>query len=84
MQLPQTEIQERSQRVTAEMELHRSGKRVKIRVENHDAQLGWYVAGSISLPLQQLPLLEQALEAMRTGTLDEASPDNNIIPFPNP
>jgi len=65
------------QRVQVEME-RQPGNRVKIRVENYDEQLEWYTAGSLSLPMHQIPLLEQALERLRAQELAE----DKIIPFP--
>jgi hypothetical protein len=55
---------EQSQRICVEMQTH--GNRVKIRVEHHEERLGWYTAGSLSLPIHQLPLLEQAVAEMRS------------------
>jgi hypothetical protein len=69
-----------SQRVQVQMERHPQGKRVKIRVESYDAGLGWYTAGALTVPLHQLPLLEQAVEEMRR--VDTADEFADIIPFP--
>ena len=71
---------EHSQRVQVQMERHPQGKRVKIRIENYDAGLGWYTSGSLTVPLHQLPLLEQAVEEMRTLNREEEFAE--IIPFP--
>jgi hypothetical protein len=71
---------ERSQRVQVEMEAHPAGKRVKIRVECYDDGLGWYTSGSVVLPLQQLPLLEQAVDEMRRAPQENDCA--TIIPFP--
>jgi len=73
-------IAESSQRVQVQMERHPQGKRVKIRVESYDAGLGWYTAGALTVPLHQLPLLEQAVEDMRRVSTDDEFAD--IIPFP--
>ena len=81
MALQQADLQEQSQRFIFEMEPHGTTKRLKIRVENHDAGLGWYTAGSLSLPLHQLPLLEQAIEDMRRQELADDD-SGKIIPFP--
>jgi hypothetical protein len=72
---------ESSQRVQVEMEQHPQGRRVKIRVESYDAGLGWYTAGCVTVPLHQLPLVEQAIDDMRhaINTEDEFA---EIIPFP--
>ena len=69
-----------SQRVQVQMERHPQGKRVKIRVESYDAGLGWYTAGALTVPLHQLPLLEQAVEEMRRVEIADEFAD--IIPFP--
>ena len=80
--LDQAKSLEASQRVQVEMETRASGKRVKIRVENHDEGLGWYTSGSLCLPLHELPLLEQAIADMRRCPVNEEFAD--IIPFPGP
>ena len=78
----QTESLEQVQRVQAELEPCRNGgKRVKIRVENYDERLGWYTSGSLTLPLHQLPLLEQALADMRSHPAGQDLNPDNIIPF---
>ena len=71
---------ESSQRVQVQMERHPQGKRVKIRVESYDDGLGWYTAGSLTVPLHQLPLLEQAVDDMRKISQEEEFAE--IIPFP--
>jgi hypothetical protein len=81
MALTQTKIVEQSQRIDVQLEAGLE-QHVKIRVESHDERLGWYTAGSLSLPLHQLPLLEQAIEQMRR--LQNAPDDDKIIPFPAP
>lgn len=77
----QLESAKQSQRVRVEMESHPAGKRVKIRLENYEERLGWYTAGSLCLPLHQLPLLEQAVHDMRACKPEE-SLSEKIIPFP--
>jgi hypothetical protein len=72
-----TEKSEAPQRIAVEMESCESGKRVRLRLESYDAKLGWYPAGCLSLPLHQLPVLEQAIAEMRS---EESSCE--IIPFP--
>ena len=71
---------EPSQRVQVQLETRSTGKRVKIRVENHDEGLGWYTSGALTLPLHELPLLEQALAEMRSCPTEVECAD--IIPFP--
>lgn len=66
------------------MERHSQGKRVKIRVENYDRGLGWYTSGSLTVPLNQLPLLEQAVQQMRTTERADQEEYGKIIPFPGP
>jgi len=62
------------------MEVQPAGKVVKIRLESHDERLGWYSSGALSIPLHQLPLLEQAIVDMRAFP---AEPEYaTIIPFP--
>ena len=57
--------------------------RAKICLESYDDSLGWYTAASLSIPLNQLPLLEQAIERMRTLTANAQQPQiANIIPLP--
>ena len=82
MALQQSQPLEQSQRIQVEMERHRQGKLVKIRVEHYDERLGWYTSGSLSLPLHQLPLLEQAVEEMRTYESSEETLSEKIILFP--
>ena len=71
---------ESAQRIQVELERHVYGKRVKIRVENYDSGLGWYSSGSLTVPLHQLPLLEQAIDDMRS--VDHSDEYADIIPFP--
>jgi hypothetical protein len=62
------------------MERHPSGKQVKIRLERHDERLGWYTSGAMTIPLHQLPLLEQAIAEMRN--CERSEEPCTIIPFP--
>jgi hypothetical protein len=71
---------EQSQRIRVHMETHPEGKRIKIRVEHHEERLGWYTAGALSLPIHQLPLLEQALVEMRSSESCES--DEKIVCVP--
>ena len=80
MLVSQSKLPVQDQRVLVEMEAPSAEKRVKIRIENHDENLGWYCSGSLSLPLHQLPLLEQAVEEMRAFEASEEA--GKIIPFP--
>ncbi len=56
------------------------GRRVKIEVENHDPVLGWYTSGALALPLEQLPILEQAVDEIRR--CPDTEQYGKIIPFP--
>ena len=82
MAVQQLESVDQLQRINVEMERHPHEQRVKIRVEHYEENLGWYSAGSLSLPLHQLPLLEQAVEKMRAYESSEESVSRKIIPFP--
>jgi len=64
------------------MESCGTGRCVKIRVEHYDEHLGWYTSGSLSLPLHQLPVLEQAVEQLRKGASSGETGSEKIIPFP--
>jgi hypothetical protein len=70
------------QRINVEMEQHQQGPQVRIRIEHYEQNLGWYPAGSLLLPLHQLPLLEQAVAEMRACQPSEESLSQKIIPFP--
>lgn len=72
--------EEHSQRIGVEIE--RPRQLVKIRVEHYDETLGWYTSGSLSLPLRELPLLQQAIEEMQSGVGSSEPELAQIIPFP--
>jgi hypothetical protein len=63
---------------------------IRISLERHDTALGWYTAGSMCIPLCQLPVLEQALDEMSASqclisiktTCAETGCARKIIPFP--
>ena len=58
---------------------------VRISLERHDDELGWYTAGSMCIPLCQLPVLEQALDelsASQSFACAQAMCGRKIIPFP--
>ena len=76
----QANISESAQRVQEYLESYANGKRVKIRMENYDSGLGWYSSGSLTVPLHQLPLLEQGIDDMRT--VSRTTEYAEIIPFP--
>lgn len=78
----EAKLSESAQRVQVEMHRHACGDRVKIRMESYDEGLGWYTSGALTVPLHQLPLLEQAVQEMRRAEPEEEY--GQIIPFPGP
>lgn len=76
---------DQSQRVLVELEDDSAARRVKISVESHDARLGWYTSSTLSVPLHQLPLLEQALRRLGGHVIpSDGSFLAEVIPFPSP
>ena len=64
-----------------------AGARVSApHVQRFDAALGWYTAGALTLPLCQVPLLQQALDEMSAGSVCAGCPaeacEQKVIPFP--
>lgn len=59
---------------------------LKISIERFNECLGWYTAGALTIPNHQLPLLQQALEEIKTidcaECVEKVSSANKIIPFP--
>jgi hypothetical protein len=85
MQPDPSELRAQCQRIQVTREGERPREpRLKICLESYEESLGWYTAASLSIPLHQLPLLEQALEQMHAVRRAVPSPpqQNNIIPFP--
>lgn len=76
---PSQQTCDSAQRIQVELQARPEGKEVRIRLESFDNGLGWYSSGSLTLPLHQLPLLEQAIAEMRNEPLVETA---DIIPFP--
>jgi hypothetical protein len=76
---PSLQTCDSAQRIQVELRPRPEGKEVRIRLESYDDGLGWYSAGALTLPLHQLPLLQQAIEDMRHEPLIETA---DIIPFP--
>jgi hypothetical protein len=70
------------QRIQVELERCAQGKLVKIRLERYDECLGWYTSASLSLPLHQLALLEQAVHEMRACESSSEPISEKIIAFP--
>lgn len=80
---PSEEGQEIAQRIEVGIEVRGSAKRLKICLENHHESLGWYTAGCLSIPLHQLPLLEQAIQRLKSYEVstEAESLEDKIIPF---
>ena len=80
MPVQQSNVSSPIQRIQVTVEPTR---RAKICLESYDDNLGWYTAASLSIPLHQLPLLEQAIERIRVENPPQRQPTTgNIIPFP--
>ena len=71
-----------TERVCVETDETHGRRAVKIRVEGFDEQLGWYSSGSLTLGIEQLPLLEQAVAEMRQIERNRTEHVCEIIPFP--
>jgi hypothetical protein len=86
MVLQQTSRFNDCQRIQVAKEVRGEEKVLKISVERFDDALGWYVAGSLVLPLQQLPLLQQTLNEMSCSDcpdcVQEKECRGKIISFP--
>lgn len=82
----ESQITARSERVRLEAANGGGGtgsRRVKICVEGFDEKLGWYSSGSITLALDQLALVEQAIAEMRCAERARTQHHEcEIIPFP--
>jgi hypothetical protein len=73
------------QRVQVSRDTQGAEQVVRIALERHDTALGWYTAGSLCLPLCQLPALEQALTDLSRSQCLQCTGDScgrKIIPFP--
>jgi len=73
------------QRVQVTRDTQGAEQVVRISLERHDVALGWYTAGSMCIPLCQLPVLEQALDELSASQglkCTEAVCARKIIPFP--
>ena len=59
---------------------------LKISIERFDECLGWYLAGGLTIPIHQVPLLQQALEETKTidcaEYVEKVCSAKKIIPFP--
>ena len=80
-----TKFQE-CQRIEVTKQVEGAETTVKISLERYSEGLGWYAAGALSIPLHQLPLLQQALDEMKipdcVECIEAISPVKKIIPFP--
>ena len=73
------------QRVQVARDTQGTEQVIRISLERHDDALGWYTAGSMCIPLCQLPVLQQALDELSASqclTCMEATCSRKIIPFP--
>ena len=64
------------QRIQVGLQGHGPAARLKICLQNHHESLGWYTAGCLSIPLHQVPLLEQALDRVRNHQASGESVDS--------
>lgn len=67
------------QRVQVERELFRPGE-CKICVEQFDAKLGWYRAGSVRIPFDQLTELQEELQRIQAQNAEAENDSSRIIP----
>ena len=77
------------QRVQVYRETQGNEHVVRISVERYHPTLGCYTASALTLPLCQLPLLEQAIGELsaverKCSDCDETNCGRKIIPFPVP
>lgn len=72
------------QRIQVAKETQGEDTVLKILLERFDVVLGWYSAGALTIPLHQLPLLQQALEEMDCVDCDQCRDKcrGKIISFP--
>jgi hypothetical protein len=86
MALQQAATFDQSQRMNVDLDSEGGARVYRITLERYDESLGWYTAGSLCIPLHQLPLLQQALTEL--GTVNRANEStqttagDNIIRFP--
>jgi hypothetical protein len=83
----QPPVVQECQRVQVSRETQGNDQVVRISVERYHATLGWYTASALTLPLCQLPLLEQAIGELsaverKCSDCDETNCGRKIIPFP--
>ncbi|MDB6024630.1 MAG: hypothetical protein JWM68_853 [Verrucomicrobiales bacterium] len=80
MQSCPTKQFEQCQRVNVVRETQGSEKIIKIILERYDEKLGWYQSGALSLPLHQLPLLQQSLGEFSVADCHESCDGQNCPP----
>lgn len=80
MSFSQKHAQTQQQRISV-VETDGENDTVKIQVERHDENLGWYTANSLEISRPLLPLLEQSLDRIHKQPSSNHS-ENNVIPFP--
>lgn len=73
---------EQVQRIQATVEGQPEARCLKICIENYDQGLGWYSGGSLTIPLHQVPLLEQAIQMARAECPEPSDGSSTIVPFP--
>jgi len=76
------ESRQQMQRLQVDLEGQPAARRLKISVESYAEGLGWYPAGSLTFPIHQLPLLEQALLELRQREEPQIPNESNVVPFP--
>ena len=52
---------------------------VKICLERFDDHLGWYIAGSLVFPAEQVAVLQQALQRIGSSQTEGDAPPANVI-----
>jgi hypothetical protein len=86
MVLKPTKTFQECQRIQVMKQTEGANTTVKISLERFSECLGWYAAGALSIPLHQLPLLQQALDELKIPDCVECKeailPVKKIIPFP--
>lgn len=78
-----SEIRERNESLpqVERIDVRFESGQMKIRRENYDEKLGWYVSGSLQLPDHLVPLLEQALQQAKYERTLRSESSRKILPF---
>lgn len=82
---PESKQFQECQRVQVMRDTQGAEQVIRISLERHDETLGWYTAGSMCIPLCQLPVLQQALDELSASqcfTCLEGMCGRKIVPFP--